>query len=95
MMSESHFRRMFTALVGVAPLEYINRYRIHRSLNLLRSTSEPIQNIAARTGFPPSRRSTGIFSAASGKVPPRGEKMPKAHEWACGKKQPDSRLARK
>ena len=39
MMSESHFRRMFTAMVGVSPLEYINRYRIHRSLNLLHSTS--------------------------------------------------------
>lgn len=51
-MSESHFRRMFTAMVGVSPLEYINRYRIHRSLNLLHSTSESIQNIAARTGFP-------------------------------------------
>lgn len=77
MMSESHFRRMFTTLVGVAPLEYINRYRIHRSLNLLRSTSEPIQNIPRGRASPPSRRSTGIFSAASGRVPPRGEKMPK------------------
>ena len=96
MMSESHFRRMFTTLVGVAPLEYINRYRIHRSLNLLRSTSEPIQNIAARTGFPSITTFNRNFQRCVGQSPSAWRKnAQKAHEWACGEKQPDDRFARK
>lgn len=96
MMSESHFRRMFTTLVGVAPLEYINRYRIHRSLNLLRSTSEPIQNIAARTGFPSITTFNRNFQRCVGQSPSTWRKnAQKAHEWACGEKQPDGRFARK
>ena len=87
-MSESHFRRMFTTLVGISPLEYINRYRIHRSLNLLRSTSEPIQNIAARTGFPSITTFNRDFQRCVGQNPSVWRKnAQKAHEWACGGKQ--------
>lgn len=50
-MSESYFRKLFSRLMGMPPLEYVNRYRIHRALNLLRLTQEPVQNIAARCGF--------------------------------------------
>lgn len=50
-MSESYFRRVFTKSMGLSPLDYTNRYRVHRSMYLLRMTSEPVQNIAARVGF--------------------------------------------
>jgi len=50
-MSESYFRKTFIRIMGQSPLEYVNRYRIHRSLNLLRTTSDSVQNIAIRTGF--------------------------------------------
>lgn len=50
-MSESYFRKTFVKIMGQPPLEYVNRYRIHRSLNLLRTTSDSILNIAMRTGF--------------------------------------------
>ena len=50
-MSESYFRRVFTKSMGLAPLEFVNRYRVQRSMYLLRITSEPVQNIAARVGF--------------------------------------------
>ena len=87
MMSESHFRRMFTAMVGVSPLEYINRYRIHRSLNLLHSTSESIQNIAARTGFPSITTFNRNFQRCVGQNSSVWRKnAQKAHEWACGEK---------
>ena len=87
MMSESHFRRLFTAMVGVSPLEYINRYRIHRSLNLLHSTSESIQNIAARTGFPSITTFNRNFQRCVGQNPSVWRKnAQKAHEWACGEK---------
>ena len=50
-MSESYFRRLFTKSMGLAPLEYVNRYRVQRSMLLLRITGDPVQNIAARVGF--------------------------------------------
>jgi len=50
-MSESYFRKLFLRIMGQSPLEYVNTYRIHRSMNLLRNTSDSIQNIAARSGF--------------------------------------------
>ena len=50
-MSESYFRKQFARIMGQSPLEYVNAYRIHRSMNLLRTTSDSIQSIAARSGF--------------------------------------------
>lgn len=50
-MSESYFRKLFQRIMGQTPLEYVNRYRIHRSMNLLLTTSDSIQSIAFRTGF--------------------------------------------
>ena len=51
-MSESYFRKVFSRIMGMPPLEYVNRYRINRSINLLRFTDETVQSIAGRTGFP-------------------------------------------
>lgn len=50
-MSESYFRKQFLRIMGQSPLEYVNAYRIHRSMNLLRTTGDSIQSIAARSGF--------------------------------------------
>ena len=50
-MSESYFRKQFLKIMGQSPLEYVNAYRIHRSMNLLRTTSDSIQSIAVRSGF--------------------------------------------
>lgn len=51
LMSESYFRKQFQRIMGMPPLAYLNQYRVHRSMNLLRTTSDSIQNIAARCGF--------------------------------------------
>lgn len=50
-MSESYFRKQFLRIMGQSPLEYVNAYRVHRSMNLLRTTDDSIQNIAVRSGF--------------------------------------------
>ena len=50
-MSESYFRKQFLKIMGVTPLDHINRYRIHRAMNLLRTSGDSIQSIAARSGF--------------------------------------------
>lgn len=51
-MSESYFRKVFAAIMGMAPLEYLNRYRINRSVHLLDTTDETVLTIAGMTGFP-------------------------------------------
>lgn len=51
-MSESYFRKIFSSLMGISPLEYINQYRIHRAMHLLHVTGAPIKTIAADCGFP-------------------------------------------
>lgn len=50
-MSESYFRKQFFRIMGMSPLDYLNQYRIHRSMNLLRTTGDSVQIIAARCGF--------------------------------------------
>jgi len=50
-MSESYFRKQFLRIMGQSPLEYVNAYRVHRAMNLLRTTNDAIQNIAVRAGF--------------------------------------------
>lgn len=51
-MSESYFRKVFGRLIGMTPLEYVNRYRIHRAMHLLHVTHASVQSIAADCGFP-------------------------------------------
>lgn len=50
-MSESHFRKTFLRIMGVSPLEYLNRFRIHRAMHMLREGKQSIQNIASECGF--------------------------------------------
>lgn len=51
-MSESYFRKVFTQLMGLSPLEYVNRHRIHRAMQLLHVTGNSVQQIALSCGFP-------------------------------------------
>ena len=51
-MSESHFRRLFYQATGMNPRDYVNRYRIHRALNLLRMSNDSVLAVALRAGFP-------------------------------------------
>lgn len=51
-MSESYFRRVFAAIMGMSPLSYLNRYRVNRSVHLLDTTDETVLTIAGMTGFP-------------------------------------------
>ena len=50
-MSESYFRKQFARIMGMSPMEHVNRYRVHRAMNLLRTTTDSIQNIAMRAGY--------------------------------------------
>ena len=51
-MSESYFRKVFGRVMGISPLEYVNRHRIHRAMHLLHVTGDSVQDVAMNCGFP-------------------------------------------
>ncbi len=68
-MSVSYFRKVFGRIMGTAPLEYVNRYRVNRALNLLRGTDETVLQIAVQTGFPSVATFNRNFRRYVGKSP--------------------------
>ncbi len=50
-LSPKYFANLFSAIVGVGPIAYINRRRVQRAKELLLLTAEPIQQIAQTVGF--------------------------------------------
>lgn len=51
MMSEGHFSRVFMRYMGKSPFEYLNAYRVNRSIGLLVNTDMKIIDIASESGF--------------------------------------------
>ena len=39
-------------MMGISPLEYVYRYRVHRAMLLLHVTDDPVQDVAMNCGFP-------------------------------------------
>ena len=50
-MSESYFRKLFGQVMGMSPVEYLNRYRVNRSIYYLRATDETVLTVAGLSGF--------------------------------------------
>ena len=50
-MSERHFSRLFAAEVGETPSRYVERVRTEAARNLLESTDDTLEVIAAQCGF--------------------------------------------
>lgn len=50
-VSETHFRRVFGECMKMTPVEYINQVRIRQACDALERTNDPVNAIAARTGF--------------------------------------------
>lgn len=68
-MSESYFRKVFSRIMNQSPLDYVNAYRIHRAMNLLRTSGDSVQSIAARAGFSSIAAFNRNFKQFSGTSP--------------------------
>ncbi len=51
-LSESHFRRLFSDIMGEPPLQFLNRTRIREACVLLDTTEEAILSISQAVGMP-------------------------------------------
>ncbi len=68
-MSPRSFVRAFTAATGLPPIAYLIQLRINRAAALLRTTSEPITEIAFRAGYNDSNYFTRHFAKLIGCSP--------------------------
>jgi transcriptional regulator GlxA family with amidase domain len=68
-MSPRHFARAFTAEMGMTPAKSIERLRLEAARERVESSAEPIEGIAAYTGFRDPERMRRAFIRAFGQPP--------------------------
>lgn len=69
LMSTSHFRRVFVRIMGIGPLEHLNRTRILKACTLLRMTEDSILRISEQVGFRSLSSFNRHFSKITGEAP--------------------------
>jgi AraC-like DNA-binding protein len=77
-MSRSSFAERFRALVGVPPLDYLVRWRIHTAARALRSTDRTVAVIAADAGYASVSAFSNAFKRVLGQAPARYRSHPRA-----------------
>ena len=70
-LSEFHFLRLFTSVLGVTPKQYVIRSRLRRAARLLAEDARQITDIAYEVGFGDLSNFVRTFHRAAG-VSPRG-----------------------
>ncbi len=68
-MSPTHFARAFKRTIGVPPHQWLVNQRVETAKHLLRTTREPISNIALFCGFADQSHLTRAFSRLTGSTP--------------------------
>jgi AraC-like DNA-binding protein len=68
-VSEDYLSRIFRREMGFSLWEYLNRYRVHRAVELLTHTGDTIYDIAIRTGFQDQAYFCRVFKNIYGKAP--------------------------
>jgi transcriptional regulator GlxA family with amidase domain len=68
-VSEDYLSRVFHREVNISPWDYLNRYRILQSKQLLLNTSETIGSIARQVGFKDQAYFSRVFHKITGLSP--------------------------
>ncbi|MGN0779651.1 MAG: helix-turn-helix domain-containing protein [Aristaeellaceae bacterium] len=68
-LSASHFRRIFREIMGVGPLEHLNRTRILKACSLLRLSDASVMSICGAVGFTSLSSFNRHFAATTGSSP--------------------------
>lgn len=79
-VSTCHFARMFKQAVGSSPHEFIILARINKAKYLLRTTTDPVCNIAFQVGYSSETSFISSFSSRTGTSPLKFRKMFQAAE---------------
>lgn len=78
--SENHFRKVFSAYMGMGPLEYLNTVRIQAACEYLKTTDKSITEIAQLCGFMTNSTFNRNFSRLMGISPSQWRKRPENYE---------------
>ena len=68
-LNEQYFIRFFGNVTGISPLDYINRYRIKKAAELLRTTDIKVYEVAEMSGFHNVGNFMKIFRSQIGQTP--------------------------
>ncbi len=68
-LNEQYYIRFFKSVIGLPPLDYINRYRVQRAQELMQSTDRRIYEIAEDCGFHNIGNFIKIFRSFTGMSP--------------------------
>ncbi|MBQ7995619.1 MAG: helix-turn-helix domain-containing protein [Bacilli bacterium] len=74
-MHRSNLYRLFKKYYGISPSEYINEYRMDRSLYLLKNSDYSIKKIASMVGYPNTSFFCKIFKKKYHKTPSEARKL--------------------
>ena len=64
-----HLSRKFRREVGMAPIQYLNRYRVEESRRLLISSDKPVREIARMVGIANQNYFARLFRRLTGVTP--------------------------
>lgn len=70
-LSSSHFSRMFKAVIGDAPYQFLTRYRAERAAEMLIDPTRPVIDVALACGFSDQPHLTRVFKQIHGETPRR------------------------
>jgi AraC-like DNA-binding protein len=70
-MSRTAFALRFKSMVGLAPLEYLIRWRVHSAGRLLRATDRTVSSLATEFGFSTASSFIRTFKRVTGQSPAR------------------------
>lgn len=73
-VSLTHFRRLFQSIMKMSPLQYLNKYRVHKACELLYATNHSVLDIALKVGFANSTSFNRNFISIMGMPPQRWRK---------------------
>jgi YesN/AraC family two-component response regulator len=68
-VSEDYLTRCFHQEVGVAPMAYLNRYRVNRAKALLEAARDSVEEIAVAVGFSDAHHFRRVFRREAGMSP--------------------------
>lgn len=68
-LSPFHWHRVYHGMTGETVAATVKRLRLHRAAGFLVQTDMPVQQVAARSGYPNVQSFTRIFSAVYGMPP--------------------------
>lgn len=79
-ISETHFRRLFSASFNISPVEYLNMIRVIRACDLMKTSNESMKSVAVKCGFSTVSTFDRNFKSVLGVTPYQWKKDPKNYE---------------